>query len=119
MNNFSDRLRETRKQRQLTQEALAEKANISRVMVTRYETGQTIPTVEVLISLADALSVSIDYLLGRSAFIEPLPHTENLLCSSHETSHILSQPQIDFPKNTTELHAFIINVLKEQKLIDQ
>ena len=115
MNKFSERLRDVRKARSLTQEELAEKADISRVMVTRYETGQVIPTVEVLISLADALEISIDYLLGRdyTAYLStpvsngnpstPLPHSKS---AKHP-----------FPQNIDELENFVLQILKEHGLL--
>lgn len=116
MNEFSKRLREARKARSFTQEELAEKADISRVMISRYETGSVIPTVDVLISLADALDVSIDYLLGRDGRFS----TSYVACNTPADQHTEKNADIDtaFPKSPTELRQFILRILKEYNLLD-
>jgi transcriptional regulator with XRE-family HTH domain len=60
---FSERLTATRKERGLTQEALAKAAEINVSQVRRYEGGTSQPSLEVLRKLAMALSVSADELL--------------------------------------------------------
>jgi transcriptional regulator with XRE-family HTH domain len=60
---FSERLAATRKERGLTQDALAEAAGINVSQVRRYEGGTSQPSLEVLRKLAVALSVSADELL--------------------------------------------------------
>ena len=66
MQDFGEQLRNTRIARHLTQEQLAEMADITRVMIARYETTSQLPALDTLIRIADALDVSIDYLLGRA-----------------------------------------------------
>lgn len=111
MNEFAKRLRETRKARSLTQEELAEKADISRVMVSRYETEMVIPTVEVLISLANALDVSIDYLLGRS-------NENNQFSKSSLTTETVSAcHENTFPTNKEALRQFVLDILAEHHLL--
>lgn len=46
-------LRELRKEKNLTQEELAEKFNISRRTVTRWETGYNMPDLSLLVEIAD------------------------------------------------------------------
>lgn len=106
MSVFCKRLRDTRAARMLTQDELAERADISRVMVSRYETGAVIPTVDVLIRIADALNISIDYLLGREDQVFP---------SSPQKSDVpTNTEQNDLPQNRDELRDFILSVLKER-----
>jgi transcriptional regulator with XRE-family HTH domain len=64
---FSERLTATRKERGLTQEALADAAGINVSQVRRYEGGTSQPSLEVLRKLAIALSVSADELLFESS----------------------------------------------------
>ena len=66
MGAFGNRLREVRLMREITQEQLADKADISRVMIGRYETTDQLPALDTLVRIADALGVSTDYLLGRT-----------------------------------------------------
>jgi transcriptional regulator with XRE-family HTH domain len=56
---FGHHLRQLRRARKLTQEALADYAEISRPTVQRIEKGQAAPTLEVLLSLASVLKVSL------------------------------------------------------------
>lgn len=50
----------------LTQKQLAQKIGISQQSYSDYENGRTFPDATTLIELANALNVSIDYLLGRT-----------------------------------------------------
>ena len=52
-------LRELRKEKELTQEQLAEQFNISRRSVSRWETGSNMPDVGLLIEIADFFEVDI------------------------------------------------------------
>jgi transcriptional regulator with XRE-family HTH domain len=61
--SFPDRLAALRKERGMTQYALAEEAEVNVSQIRRYEGGTSQPTLEVLRRLAVALSVSADVLL--------------------------------------------------------
>lgn len=61
--DFSHRLVARRKERGLTQEALAAAAGINVSQVRRYEGGTSQPSLDVLRKLAVALSISADQLL--------------------------------------------------------
>ena len=64
MSIFSERLRELRKEKGLTQQELAGKVGISRVGYGYWEKGKREPNFKKLILLAKYLDVSTDYLLG-------------------------------------------------------
>jgi len=66
-------LKGLRKQKKLTQQDLAEIIGVDRVTLARYESGARLPSLEVLIKLADFFEVSVDYLLGRT----DLPSAKN------------------------------------------
>lgn len=61
--NFSKQLAETRKSQGLTQQGLADAAQLHINQIRRYETGSAQPTLEGLIKLAKALHVSLDDLV--------------------------------------------------------
>jgi len=61
--NFHKRLVTLRKERGLTQQALAEMVSMHISQIRRYESGQSQPTLEAIRKLAVALSVSADMLL--------------------------------------------------------
>ena len=67
-----NRLVKLRKERNITQRRLAVDLGIEQASISSYECGKYLPTVEVLIKLANYFGVSIDYLLGLSDVKVPL-----------------------------------------------
>jgi len=57
-----------RKEQGLTQEALGDKLGVSFQAVSKWETNQTVPDTALLPELAKTLNISVDKLLGYSAF---------------------------------------------------
>ena len=55
---------EKRKEKNMTQEQLAEELNVARQTVSKWETGETVPDVDSLKKLANLLGFSIDKVLG-------------------------------------------------------
>jgi len=73
---FGARLKQLRKQRHWTQKELAAKVEIRFQLLNKYESGQHIPPAETLISLADALDTTVDYLLtGNPVDESPLANS--------------------------------------------
>ena len=72
---FQDRLREARLNIDLTQLELSIAAGINPTQLSHFETGNRMPSVVNIIKLADALDVSIDWLLEREIKnrLTPLP----------------------------------------------
>ncbi len=60
---MGDRVQDTRKNRGLTQEQLAEKVDISVEYMSQIERGLKTPSMQVFIKLVEVLDVSADYLL--------------------------------------------------------
>ncbi|MGG0473524.1 helix-turn-helix transcriptional regulator [Priestia aryabhattai] len=60
---FSEKLFKLRKEKGLSQEALAEKVNTTRQAISKWENGQGFPETEKLLILGNIFEVSIDYLL--------------------------------------------------------
>lgn len=63
MSIFSDNIRFLRDQKNLTQEALSEKIQLSRVRYSKYENGRSEAPYEVLIKISKYFNISIDLLL--------------------------------------------------------
>ena len=79
--NASEVIRNLRKSRNITQEQLAEAICVERSSIGKYETG-TLPSVDVLIRIADYFDVSVDYILNDtvitpSAFSKRLKDLRN------------------------------------------
>ena len=62
---FSENLKILRKQKGLTQEALAIKLHITRQTISKWEKGLSVPDAEQLVRLAEVLEVPITQLLGQ------------------------------------------------------
>lgn len=69
--DFDQRLHDTRKERGLTQEGLAERVGIHVSQIRRYEAGTSVPTLDVLRNLATTLAVSTDFLVFDDAERDP------------------------------------------------
>lgn len=61
-----DALKRFRKEYKVTQKRAAEISGVAERVFQSYEYGKVVPTVTVLIALADFFDVSLDYLVGRS-----------------------------------------------------
>ena len=64
---FDENLRAFRKQKDFSQEYLAEKMNVSRQTISKWENGTAMPDLKKLTDLASLFDVSMDELLGTSA----------------------------------------------------
>ena len=68
---FSQNLKDIRKDKNLSQEQLAEMLNVSRQSVSKWEQDNGYPETEKLIQIAELLDVSLDYLLLNKQPAEP------------------------------------------------
>ena len=109
------RIKKTRVQRGITQKKLAERISRSVQAISSYERNAQIPPTEVLTSIAMALNVPVDYLLGADYREEPvlfLAHLseekralvesiyEELMCLDERTE-ILSARQMELINKLT------------------
>lgn len=62
---LSNRLKELRKEKDISQKTLANIIGISRTAYANYEQGAREPSIEVIILLCDFFDVPADYLIGR------------------------------------------------------
>ncbi len=68
--DLAQRIRETRQQKGLSQEALAERMEVSRQAVTKWETGKACPSTEKLLRLSQVLEVPLEALTGPESLPE-------------------------------------------------
>ena len=68
---FSENLIHLRKLKNISQEELAEKLNVSRQTISKWETGESLPDIEKTKLLAELFNVSIDDLVN----FEKTPHS--------------------------------------------
>lgn len=63
--SFDKRLTELRKAKKYSQEELAKLISVHTNILGRYERGEVKPSIDVAVSLADVLGVTLDYLVGK------------------------------------------------------
>lgn len=104
---FGRRLRQTRRLRGWTQERLADESRMPAAMISHFETGtRQRASAANLVKLARALSVSVDYLLGRSDEVDLLDNRVQA------TFRRLS----DAPADTIERAVKVVEALLDQDL---
>ncbi len=75
---FSEKLKELRKRKNLTQIQFAKAFGISSGTIAMWETGKRSPDIDTIADLATFFGVSVDFLLGRITEAEDLfQHTRN------------------------------------------
>lgn len=61
---WNKRIKDLREDNDLTKQELADKLDISERTLTRYETGESEPTISVLIKMSLIFNVSLDYIFA-------------------------------------------------------
>lgn len=104
LSNLGDKIRETRLKCGLTQDRLAEMVDISTNFMSLIENGRNM-SVETLVKIADALGVTVDYLLSDTSQVQ----------SNELTTKIL---QSLLTLNDSE-KLFFLNMIKQYKNIEK
>ncbi|WP_346880693.1 helix-turn-helix transcriptional regulator [uncultured Algibacter sp.] len=65
---FADRLSFARKQKKIRQADLGKLVGTSGDIIGKYERGENIPSIDVATKIADALGVTLDYLVKDAAY---------------------------------------------------
>lgn len=107
--NFSEKLKEIRKNEGLSQEQLAEKIGVSRQAITKWETGKGLPDVENMVIIAEIFKTTLDELLRDSA-VRPKQETPvyssetiyDIDCEKHFDVNIGSAATIILSSGTDE-----------------
>lgn len=68
---MSNRIRELREGRRMSQVRLSIELEVSQETVSAYESGKHYPSYTMLVKLSNLFGVSIDYLMGRSDTASP------------------------------------------------
>ena len=68
MNQFAERVKYLRKEKDLKQEELANALNVSKGIISLWENGLREPTMSNLVTIASYFHVSIDYLVGLNDY---------------------------------------------------
>ena len=72
MNKIGEFIKKTRKEKGMTQIQLADKLNISFQSVSKWETGETLPDTNILLTLCDELGTTVDTLLNGGIILNKM-----------------------------------------------
>ena len=101
---IGERIAEERKKKGMTQEDMAEKLNLSRQAISKWETGQSEPTASNLIQLAEILELNLSELVD--------PQKNNEEPSTSENERHKKEPNLILRANLTKIaiiaHAAIL-----------
>lgn len=82
---FGGYLSRLRKKADMTQSELADKLNVTRQAVSKYELGESFPDISILVEIAEVFHVSLDELInsgeptkGEAAILEKVAQNENV-----------------------------------------
>ena len=95
---MGEKMQKLRKQKNWSQETLAEKLGVSRQAVSLWERGESMPEIDKLIPLANYLGVTVDFLL-----------TDYIVTDEDNSLNILTQL---FRGKTVEEKELAVNMLK-------
>ena len=114
--NLSDRIQYLRKVRGISQEGLAEKLGVSRQAVSKWESEQSMPDLDKIISMSDYFEVTTDYLLKG---IEPVVQKEEEQSIKHRriASNICYQLSLGFVGLGIILSIILADFLKVSVLL--
>lgn len=65
-NTLGDRIKQLRKEKDLTQEEMADQLSLNRATISNWEIDRASPDAKTIIQLADFFNVTVDYLMGIS-----------------------------------------------------
>jgi len=68
---FGEKLQKLRQKAGMSQDALAERLDVSRQAVSRWERDETMPETDKVVAMADLFGVTTDYLLRQGTKEEP------------------------------------------------
>jgi len=101
---FGKRLSEVRKEKKISQDALAKKVGQHGAVIGRYERDEVKPSIEIASQIAGALEVSLDFLVGNT----------DLLLDKVIIKRIQEIQQLD-NENKTHLFAMMDAFLRDYK----
>lgn len=103
-----------RKEKGLTQEALGQKLGVTNKTVSRWENGNYMPDIELLVPLGEALDVSVNELLAGERLSDEQfrkQADENLVAAIQESSFSVEERKRFFRKKWRRDHLWLMIVL--------
>jgi transcriptional regulator with XRE-family HTH domain len=110
---LGDKLFELRKKFGLSQEELAERLNVSRQAVSKWERGESLPDTDNLITISKLYGVSLDELVGNINSVENQIETVNDVCDNDDNDALDTEDEGSTGKKGISIlwHAFPYPIL--------
>lgn len=100
--NFAEKLLNLRTQYGYSQEALAEKLNVSRQAISKWELGTTLPETDKVIAISDFFEVSTDYLLK-----------DNIQLNNNESLDRVVLKFLGFAQDMDDISRELVDIMKD------
>jgi transcriptional regulator with XRE-family HTH domain len=110
---IGERIRESRRAKELTQQQLADILNVSKTVISGYENNTKSPTINNLEKLIAALDVNADYLFGRDVLA--VSEDEKIVNLSKQDLEILD----NIKSNRKLYHSLYVNPQRTIKKISK
>ena len=117
---FKDKLKEIRKNKKLTQEQLANKANISVRTIANYESGKREPNVEILVKICNALNIQVNDLFDNNDIFEINKNEISKIDKTYSTLREINDSLLEMKNKELEICYKRIDTLEKDydKLLD-
>lgn len=106
--NFAEKILNLRTEYGYSQETLAEKLNVSRQAVSKWESGATLPETDKVIALSDFFGVSTDYLLK-----------DNIQRDSHDSLDRVVLKFLGSAKDMDNISEELIDIMRDGIIDDE
>ena len=110
---FNNKLYELRKQKGLSQEELANRLNVSRQTVSKWEVGESSPDMEKLVAISELFDISLDELVLDKA-VKKEEASEQVVQSelySDIKEHVLTEDNKKKAKKGLKIAGIVLGVL--------
>ena len=110
---FNNKLYELRKQKGLSQEELANRLNVSRQTVSKWEVGESSPDMEKLVAISELFDISLDELVLDKA-VKKEEASEQVVKSefySDIKEHVLTEDNKKKAKKGLKIAGIVLGVL--------
>ncbi|MBE6752750.1 MAG: helix-turn-helix transcriptional regulator [Ruminococcaceae bacterium] len=108
---FHDKLYSLRKQKGLSQEELANRLNVSRQTVSKWEVGDSTPDMQKLIAISDMFEISLDELVMDKAPTQKEATSSMSEIASELKEKVLTDENKNKAKKALKIAAIILGII--------
>lgn len=113
MTEIGNRIKNLRKERNLSQEEVAKQLDVSRQAVTRWENGRTLPSSSHVLTLAELFGVSVESLTGEieTTGVKSVKNEENATKAVLTLEELKTEIRTELKRCSWAFWAFLLTVL--------